>query len=115
MGLLRENFGRRIRQLRKARDWTQEILATRAGMEYKYLGAIERGEKNLTIDNIEKIAAGLGVEAHQLFLFSTEGLKLEDKMVDDKIEDIFKLCDKETKQILLVIIQALVHLRSTSS
>ncbi len=113
MGLLKENFGGRVRQLRKARGWTQEELASKAGMEYKYLGAIERGEKNLTIGNIEKIAAGLGLEAYQLFLFSTEDLRPEEKMIEDKIEDILQLCDEKTKQTILAINQAIWHLIAT--
>ena len=63
-------MGSRIRQLRNARRWTQQKLAERSNLDYKYVGAIERGERNITIDNVEKIARGLGVETHQLFLFT---------------------------------------------
>jgi transcriptional regulator with XRE-family HTH domain len=85
---LREDFGKRVRQLRKARKWTQEHLAEKAGMEYKHLGAIERGEKNATINNIEKIARGLEVEPQQLFLFSLGGLKPEADIARDKVIDL---------------------------
>jgi len=101
---LRKKFGKRIRKLRKSMGLTQEELAERANMEYKYLGAIERGEKNLTINNIEKIAKGFGIEAHQLFLFDFEGLKPKEKVTEEKIESILKSCNKETKEILLNII-----------
>ena len=72
-----KELGTRIRQLRKIKGWTQEVLAEKAGMDYKYLGAIERGEKNLTLANVEKIAKGLGVEVYQLFLFSLKGMQPE--------------------------------------
>lgn len=113
MGLLKENLGKRIRILRNANGWTQEMLAEKANMEYQYLGAIERGEKNLTVDFIEKIAKGLGLEAYQLFLFSTESPKTEDEAVEDKIEDILQLCDKETKKASLSVIQTMWHLKNT--
>jgi len=113
MGVLSENFGTRVRHLRKTKGWTQEMLADKADMEYQYLGAIERGEKNLTIDYIERIASGFEIEPYQLFLFSTEGLKLEEEQVEDKIEDILKLCDKKTKQSLLAIIQVLWDLKDS--
>ena len=61
---------------------------------YKYLGAIERGERNVTLDNIEKIAAGFGVEAHQLFLFSArEGEITEERITETKIRDLLRQSD----------------------
>lgn len=68
MGALRANFGRRIQQLRKAAGLTQEKLAQRAGMDYKYLGGVERGERNLTIDNVERIIKALGVAPYEPFM-----------------------------------------------
>ena len=102
---LREDFGKRIRQLRKARDWTQERLAEKAGMEYKHLGAIERGEKNVTINNIEKIAGGLGVEPYQLFLFSLGELKPEADIDRDKVVDLIDTIPEKARPSLLKIIQ----------
>ena len=55
-------FGQRIRQLRKARGLTQERLATKAGLHYTYVGAVERGEKNISLINIKNLARALEVE-----------------------------------------------------
>lgn len=107
MGVLRDNFADRIRLLRKINGLTQEQLAGKAGMDYKHLGSIERKEKNLTIDNIEKIAKGLNVEAYQLFLFSLENLKSEDEITEDKIIDLLKLFDSRIKKLILNIIQSI--------
>ncbi len=68
MGALRASFGRRIQQLRKAAGLTQEKLAQRAGMDYKYLGGVERGERNITIDNVERIIKALGVAPYEPFM-----------------------------------------------
>jgi len=102
--ILRKKFGRRIRQLRESMGLTQQQLASRVGMDYKYLGSVERGERNITIDNIQRIAEAFGVEPYQLFLFTWEGLKPEEKVVEDKIKDILKRCSAERKKLILRII-----------
>ena len=66
-GADRIKVGRTIRRLRLAKGWTQEELADRARLHPTYIGGIERGERNLGIDNVFKIARALGV--HPSFLF----------------------------------------------
>ena len=61
-----KNLGKRIRELRKARLLTQEELAELANLHPTYIGAIERGEKNLSIQTLLKIAEGLEVEINDL-------------------------------------------------
>jgi transcriptional regulator with XRE-family HTH domain len=102
--MLRESFGKRIRQLRESMGLTQEQLASKVGMDYKYLGSVERGERNITIDNIQRIAEAFGVETYQLFFFSLEGLKPQEEVIEEKIEDILERCDAEKKQLFLRII-----------
>ena len=63
----RQQFGKRIRQLRLARDLTQEALAERAGLHPTYIGGIERGERNVGFDNLLKIARALGEHPANLF------------------------------------------------
>jgi transcriptional regulator with XRE-family HTH domain len=60
-------FGRRVRELRVNLGLSQEELADKAGLHRTYIGMIERAEKNITLRNIEKIAAALGVHIMQLF------------------------------------------------
>lgn len=60
-------FGRRVRELRKARDLSQEELAHRVGVHPTYLGGIERGERNPALVNINRIADALGVSLAELF------------------------------------------------
>jgi transcriptional regulator with XRE-family HTH domain len=52
---LRE-FGQHVRKLREAAKWTQEELAERSGLHRTYIGSIERGERNLALLNIRKVA-----------------------------------------------------------
>ncbi|HBO44934.1 MAG TPA: XRE family transcriptional regulator [Planctomycetaceae bacterium] len=60
-------FGGRVRQLRLERGWSQEELADFAHLDRSYIGGVERGERNVSITNICKIAQALGVSPTILF------------------------------------------------
>jgi transcriptional regulator with XRE-family HTH domain len=62
----RKAFGNRMRTLRKARGLSQEALGDEAGLHRTYIGAIERGEQNISLDNINKIAKALKVKPSEL-------------------------------------------------
>lgn len=55
-------FGDRVRAERMTRGFSQEELGAKAGVHRTYVGMIERGEKNITLLNIEKFARALGVK-----------------------------------------------------
>lgn len=63
----REAFGLHLRSLRMGREWSQEELAERSGLHRNYVGGIERGERNVGLDNIHRLAAALEVRPDQLF------------------------------------------------
>jgi transcriptional regulator with XRE-family HTH domain len=65
-GKLRQVLAKNIRSLRQERGITQEELAHRARIHRTYMSSIERAQRNVAIDNIEKIAGGLGVKAKDL-------------------------------------------------
>lgn len=60
-------FGKKVRTVREKKGITQEVLAERAGVHRTYVGMIERGEKNITLKNIEKYAKALDVSISELF------------------------------------------------
>lgn len=60
-------FGRKVRELRELAGLSQEAFAELAGLHRTYIGSIERGERNVSIDNIVKIAAALSVTPGALF------------------------------------------------
>jgi transcriptional regulator with XRE-family HTH domain len=64
---VKKSFGARVRQLRKARGLSQEALAFDCGLDRSYLGSIERGERNLAIVNVHRIADALKVKPGELF------------------------------------------------
>lgn len=69
----RAAFGASVRRLREAitdergRKLTQEGLAHRAELERSYIGQIESGKRNVTLDNIHRLARALGVHPAELF------------------------------------------------
>jgi transcriptional regulator with XRE-family HTH domain len=61
-----QKFGERVRDTRERQGLTQEQLAGRAGLDRSYVGGVERGEHNISLSNILKIARALGVSAADL-------------------------------------------------
>jgi len=107
---MRENkvaglLGRRIRALRKSKNLTQEQLGGKAGINYKHLGAIERGDENPSLSVLDRIAGALGVEILELFRFQheeTDPVKLR-KIIADLVKD-----EKVDRlQLILKIINAI--------
>lgn len=60
-------FGRHIQELRKELGISQEELAFRAGFHRTYIGMIERGERNITLSNLLRLAKGLNKNIKDLF------------------------------------------------
>ena len=60
-------LGKRIKELRKKLDMTQEDLAFEVGVDRSYMGFIERGERNPTLDKLKKLANSLKVSLSELF------------------------------------------------
>lgn len=65
-GELHQRLARVVRRLREERGWSQEELAARCGLHRTYVGAIERGEYNITVNTLERIAHSLSSEAWRL-------------------------------------------------
>jgi transcriptional regulator with XRE-family HTH domain len=65
--LANQTLGNAIRSAREHRGYTQEGFARKASIDRSYYGAIERGEFNLSVDTLLKIAAALEMTACELF------------------------------------------------
>lgn len=110
-----KNVGTKIRQLRIKSKLTQEELAHKAELHTTHLGQIERGERNPTLQSLEKIAAALNVDIEQLFLNkhqlkkSSTQSNLDIIIVDEVLNMLDELNEKE-KRYLLDAIRSLTKL-----
>ena len=62
----KEVFAHNVKRLRQAAGLSQELLADRADLHRTYISSIERGQRNVSIDNIFALAKALGVDARDL-------------------------------------------------
>jgi transcriptional regulator with XRE-family HTH domain len=67
-GVLLRALGQRIRELRTEQGYSQEAFADKCGVHRTFMGTVERGESNLSFQNIAKVARTLGVSLSTLFL-----------------------------------------------
>ncbi len=66
MADIQKKFGDKLRELRKQKGLSQEDLALKSGLHRTYISDIERGSRNLSLKNIEKIAKALGLATKSL-------------------------------------------------
>lgn len=64
---LQKHFGERVRNLRKQKGLSQEALALTCNLDRTYIGGVERGERNISLLNIHKIATALSIPVKELF------------------------------------------------
>jgi transcriptional regulator with XRE-family HTH domain len=72
-GDLQKTVGRNLRAYRQARELSQEAFADMVGVHRTYMGGLERGERNLTLRSVERIAAQIGIDP--LVLMDPKGEK----------------------------------------
>lgn len=65
---IKKIFGQRVRSLRKAKRWSQEKLSEETGLHRTYISGVERGERNISLENIENIATALDVDIALMFM-----------------------------------------------
>jgi transcriptional regulator with XRE-family HTH domain len=102
-----ELLGRRIREIRKARNLTIDQLSEAIGVNEKYLGSVERGEQNPSFKILEKIARGLSVPPSELFIY--EHTENDPKSLKQRINQRLNKGSLEDLQLFLKIIKSIVE------
>jgi transcriptional regulator with XRE-family HTH domain len=98
-------LGLRIRELRKKKRLSQEALAERARIHYKFLGGIERGQANPTIHVLDNIASALGVRLEDLFNF--DNFVADARQLRKELSEVVKKSDLERLQALRRFVRSL--------
>lgn len=109
MSELSKQIGERLRSLRLNAGLTQERLAERADLHTTYIGQLERGEKNATIESICKLAKALQIAPAQIFAHLPEP-----ESPPSPAEEIFQLvqeCSPREQKALLAILRQLIEYR----
>ncbi|WP_339847674.1 helix-turn-helix transcriptional regulator [Paenibacillus sp. FSL W7-1088] len=100
MSGLRQLIGTRIRAMRNTKGLTQQKLADIAGLDYRYIGALERGERNFSIDTLEKVLIALDVGINELTLASGEDQdSVRQKAIDEYIIGSAKLNTEQLQSL----------------
>ncbi|MGR6763090.1 helix-turn-helix domain-containing protein [Paenibacillus sp. T2-29] len=93
MAELRKQIGTRIRAIRNAKGLTQQNLADIASLDYRYIGALERGERNFSIDTLEKVLTALNVSISEL-MFSKEHMTTDETIRQEAIDEFVALTSR---------------------
>ena len=102
MSFLTKLIGRNIRIIRKQKKLTQEELAERSGLQYSFLAGVERGERNITVQTLEKIIEGLQVSPGVVFDATTHIKNEEDFTRQDNIKLILSYLEScDSKEVAL--------------
>lgn len=95
--------GKRVRQLRKNRGWSQSELAFRADMQESYLAGLERADRNVSLDSLARVLAALEVEPVEAFRFGglEPGKGLEGKQAAIRLLAAF-LSERSLEEVDLI-------------
>ena len=107
----REQLGEKVCTLRKALGMTQEELAHRSGLTTAYVGLIERGKRNASLDTIYGLTYGLGVRISDLMEFADDGERMKLDADSELLLALFRGAEEHDRNTLLMIAKGLYELR----
>ncbi|WP_339258040.1 helix-turn-helix transcriptional regulator [Paenibacillus sp. FSL R5-0713] len=102
MSELRQLIGTRIRAMRNTKGLTQQKLADIAGLDYRYIGALERGERNFSIDTLEKVLLALNVSISDL-MYLEETVLDNESIVQEAFDDFVNLTRNLSREQIQII------------
>ena len=106
MAKVQDAFGKRVREIRRRRDMTQERLAELSGLSIQYIGEIERGKRNPSLTSIETLASALDMSVADLF--DLEAFQVTNDEMKTKLIDQINRADDEQLRIFYAISRAIL-------
>jgi len=106
MAEIAKTVGERIRAYRTKVGLSQEGLAEKAGLHSTYIGQLERGEKNATLESVEKVARALNVSFETLFMHIIGG-SVKNESAEQCYSLIAALPEKEQRAVLELIMKTI--------
>lgn len=95
-------FGNRVRELRKQLKLTQLELSMRCELQQSYIGSLELGKKNPTLETMQSIADGFGISLDELIGKQTPNLKKFEGKIDNAISYLMSLDDDAVEDAITV-------------
>jgi len=108
MSDLTNHIGEKIRFYRKKRKLSQEELAFKAALHNTYIGQLERGEKNVTVESLAKVCEAMDITLAEFF----QGPNVTQRMLSIELGQIIALLEgrsKKDQQKVLAIIESLLQ------
>jgi len=107
---LLEQIGVKVKGFRNKKNLTQEDLAEKSGLHPTYIGSVERGERNLTVESLDKIAKGLGCDIRDLFeRRKTKRYPTLQEKVAGEIMQLLRRKDEKTLQLATQVVRDVVR------
>ena len=107
MNIFTERFGQRVRYYRKMLGLSQEQLAELCELHPTYIGQLERGEKNASLETIMRICFGLKITPSQLFEYFTEE---SSTIIPKQAYDLFMSLPEDKQRVMLELLQKAAEL-----
>lgn len=93
-------FGDRVRLFRKKKGWTLEDLAMESGLHPSSISQVERGERNLTLKNLSRLANGLDVDPYQLLLYDSQEIMNQEEASRFKVREMLETAPSPKKELM---------------
>lgn len=106
----RKLFGKRLRELRQKKGFTLENLDEATAIHWTYIGGIERGERNPSLDSIASLAVGLGVPVYELFRFGGMPYRSSElELLSSDLASVLKKMKKQNREIMVRVMKSLAR------
>lgn len=96
--------GKNIREIRKSKNLTQDDLAEKCDLQTSYLAGVERGERNVTLQTLEKIITGIDESPVNIFKFDSSNINMKDLEKKELVKLLLILLEHKSKDEVKLIL-----------